>query len=224
LFSVGLFLIIDSGLTLIEQDRPTIGMVHLFGHSFWLGYLMIAALIYSSIPAVILGRMKLPLAEKLHEKNLYTDAQMNKADWMTALAAILGIIGIGFGLWWADSVAAALISLDILHDGYKNLRQAVLDLMDQTPKTVNNQETDPLLEKVKNHLEEKSWVKQVQLRFREEGHIYLGEAFVIPHHEDNLTQNIAAATQEAVQINWRIHELIIMPVKELPEPADNKKL
>ena len=217
LFAVGGFLITESVITLLKQDRPTIGIITLFGHSFWLGYLMIGALIYSSVPAVFLGRMKLPLAEKLHEKNLYTDAEMNKADWMTALAAIVGIIGIGFGLWWADAAAAALISLDILYDGYKNLKQAVVDLMNQEPKTVNNQKTDPLINLVREHLARKSWVRQVQVRLREEGHIYMGEAFVVPTEDLNLTQNIIAAAEEIKNINWRLHEVIITPVKELPE-------
>jgi cation diffusion facilitator family transporter len=217
LFAVGLFLISDSLMTLVKQDRPTIGMITLFGQSFWLGYLMIGALLYSSIPAVILGRMKLPLAEKLHEKNLYTDAEMNKADWMTAFAAIVGIIGIGFGLWWADSAAAALISLDILRDGYKNLKQAVVDLMNQEPKTVNNQETDPLINLVREHLARKTWIRDVRVRLREEGHIYMGEAFVVPAEDLNLTQYINDAAEEIKKINWQLHEVVITPVKELPQ-------
>ncbi|KAA5541142.1 cation transporter [Adhaeribacter rhizoryzae] len=217
LFTVGAFLITDSLMTLIMQERPTIGMVTLFGKSFWLGYLMIAALLYSSVPAVILGRIKLPLAEKLHEKNLYTDAEMNKADWMTAFAAIVGILAIGFGLWWADAAAAALISLDILHDGYKNLKQAVVDLMNQEPKTVNNQETDPLLHLVREHLARKTWVRDVRIRLREEGHIYMGEAFIVPAEDINLTQNMIEAAQEIKNINWQLHEVVLTPVKELPE-------
>jgi cation diffusion facilitator family transporter len=218
LFSVGGFLIIDSVLTLIEQDRPTIGMITLFGKSFWLGYLMIAALVYGSVPPVILGRLKLPLAEKLHEKNLYTDAEMSKADWMTGLAAILGIIGIGFGFWWADALAAAIISLDIMYDGYKNLKQAVVDLMNQEPKTVNNQETDPLIKIVQDYLARKTWIRDVRVRLREEGHIYMGEAFIIPAEDLNLTELITEASQEVRKINWKIQELVITPVKELPTP------
>jgi len=45
---------------------------------------------------VIQGRMKLPIAEKLRDKVLHTDALMQKADWQTGLAGILGIVGIGF--------------------------------------------------------------------------------------------------------------------------------
>ena len=42
---------------------------------------------------------------------------MNRADWLTALAAVVGVIGIGAGLWWADAVAAIVISLEITRDG-----------------------------------------------------------------------------------------------------------
>jgi hypothetical protein len=38
------------------------------------------ALTYSIVPPVILGRMKLPLAKRLQDKVLHTDAMMQKAD------------------------------------------------------------------------------------------------------------------------------------------------
>lgn len=43
---------------------------------------------------------------------------------------MVGVLGIGFGLWWADAVAASVICLDILHDGVRNLRTVVADLLD----------------------------------------------------------------------------------------------
>jgi hypothetical protein len=46
----------------------------------WLGWLMIAALAWSAIPSVVLGRAKLPLAAELHDKVLYADAKMNRAN------------------------------------------------------------------------------------------------------------------------------------------------
>jgi hypothetical protein len=42
----------------------------------WLGWLMIAALAWSAIPSVVLGRAKLPLAAEV----LYADAKMNRAN------------------------------------------------------------------------------------------------------------------------------------------------
>ncbi len=83
---------------------------------------MIGALLYGAIPPIFLGRMKQPLAETLHDKVLNADAAMNRADWLTAFAAIAGIIGIGIGIWWADAAAAIVIALDITRDGFKYVR------------------------------------------------------------------------------------------------------
>ena len=198
-------------------EHATIGTVVFFGHQIWLGYLMIVALLWGTFPAIILGRIKLPLAEKLHEKNLYTDAKMNKADWMTASAAIFGVLGIGMGWWWADAVAALVISFDILHDGFTNLRQAVFDLMDQVPTTVNGNKRDPLVEEIKRTLDRQYWIQDFRIRLREQGHIYLGEGFVIPAVEENLTQLIEDTAKEIQKLDWRIQEFVIMPVKVLPE-------
>ncbi|MGE3180302.1 MAG: cation transporter, partial [Phycisphaerae bacterium] len=107
--ALGVYLAIDSAITLLEGQHPTIGSFHLFGRTIWLGWLMIAVLLWGVIPAFIIGRMKLPVARRLHDKTLHADADMNKADWLTGLAAIGGILGIGYGLWWADAVAALII-------------------------------------------------------------------------------------------------------------------
>lgn len=55
---------------------------------------------------------------------------------------------------------------------------------------------------------------------REEGHIYLGEGFVVPGREENLTQLIEDAAREVQKLDWRIQEFIIMPVKTLPEEEE----
>jgi cation diffusion facilitator family transporter len=220
LFTVGAFLIFDSASTLIKQEHATIGIVVIMGREIWLGYLMMAVMLYGSIPAIFLGKMKLPLAKALHEKNLYTDADMNKADWMTGLAAILGIMGIGVGWWWADAMAALIISLDIIKDGYTNLKQAVFDLMDERPKTVEDQKDDPLLLQVKTMLDKQPWIKEHAFRMREEGHIYLGEGFVVPHHDQDLVSNLNQAAEEVENLNWRIQEFVLMPVRELPNKEE----
>src|SRR5918911_1756507 len=95
LLGFGLYILIDSASTLVLAEAPTIQTISIFGRRVWLGWLMIAALIYSVIPPFILGRMKQPLAKELHQKALQTDANMNKGDWLAGLAGVLGIIGIG---------------------------------------------------------------------------------------------------------------------------------
>ncbi|MDX1472171.1 MAG: cation transporter, partial [Flavobacteriaceae bacterium] len=83
LFAMGVFLIYDSSMSLVMSEHPTIGSMKIFGEQVWMGWIMILVLVYSSIPAMIIGRKKLPLAKKLHNKILYTDAQAQKADYMT---------------------------------------------------------------------------------------------------------------------------------------------
>lgn len=220
LFALGLFLFYDSVSKLVKFEHPPIGVVQPFGEPVWLGWFMIAALAYTAIPSVILGRLKTPIANELHDRVLYADARMNRADWLTPTAAILGVIGIYFGLWWTDSAAAIFIAVDIVRDGYGNLRVASGSLMDKRPKSVTGERVDPLPARVKTALEKMSWVREVDVRMREEGHVYYGEAFVVPSDERNLTQRIEDATKELMGLDWRLYDLTISPVPRLHEPQD----
>lgn len=138
LTGMGTLLLVEAGLSLLRAEHVTIPPVDLFGQDVWLGWLMVAALAYSVVPPVILGRMKLPLARRLQDEVLHTDALMQKADWMTGLAGIAGIVGIGLGFWWADSLAAGIISFSILHDGVTSLRIAVAELADGAPRKLGS--------------------------------------------------------------------------------------
>jgi cation diffusion facilitator family transporter len=217
LFLMGALLLLDSLLKLVSAEHPSIGTVVLFGHSVWLGWLMIAALVWSMVPAVLLGRAKLPLARQIHDKVLFADAEMNKADWLTAMAAILGILGIAVGLWWADAVAAAVISSEILRDGYSNVRQVVSDLMDGRPRTVDHSAVDPLPGRVETEMRKLGWVREVRARLREEGHVYFGEVYVVPSDEANLVDRLDKARRRLEALDWRLHDIVITPTRELEE-------
>lgn len=143
---VGLFLVYESGMTLLMQEHPTVEPVMIFGQHVWLGWLMIAALVYSIAPPVILGHLKEPVAERLRDKVLHTDALMQKADWQTGLAGIFGIVGIGMGLWWADSLAALFIGASVLKDGFSNTKKAAAELLDGAPRELD---TDEIAEEAK---------------------------------------------------------------------------
>jgi len=183
---------------------------------------MLPALLWSAPPAAALGRAKLPLAEALHDKVLHADATMNKADWLTAGAAMVGVLGIGLGLWWADAVAAVVISLDILHDGVKNLRAVVSDLMDSEPTTVDHSGPETLPADVERRLRRYTWVADVEVRMREEGHVFFGEAFVVPADNEDLAAKIERAVAEVLASDWRLHDLVIMPVTSLAEPSEQR--
>ena len=216
LLVMGLFLVIDSSITLLKGEHPTIGTVFLGDTQVWLGWVMIAALLYSSLPAMYLGFKKLPLAKKLHNKVLFTDAKAQKADYMTAFAAIAGIIGLGAGWWWADAVAAIFISVSVLKDGLTYVTTAIQDLMDRYPVTLEKEEKDPIIEELKEKILTWDWVKAVNVRFREDGQAYLGEVAFIPNGEINL-EKMEWAYQEILGFHWKINDVAIAPVKTLPE-------
>ncbi len=220
LFAIGCFVLADSVFTLVKMEHPSIGAVTIGGHTIWLGYVMYAVLLYSSLPAVWLGQKKLPLAKALHNKVLFTDADTQKADWMTAVAAMVGITGIGIGWWWADSAAAILISLNIIYDGYSNLKCSVQDLLSRQPQQTDQKEPDPLLQEISAFIKSHSWIKDSAIRFRENGQIYFGEVFVIPDNEEHLLEQCKALTAAVKELHWKINDVCVVPVTKLPEESD----
>ncbi len=220
LFLMGLFILYDSVSQLLSFEHPPIGVVQPFGDPVWLGWLMLPALAWSALPAVFLGRAKIPLARGLHDKVLYADAEMNKADWMTAGAAMVGVIGIGFGLWWADGAAATFISLDIASDGFKNLKRAVSDLMDGRPALVDGSAIDPIVARVETELNKRSWVKEASVRLRESGHVFFGEALIVPSSQDDLADKIQRTRAELLELDWRLYDIAISPVDSMEPPED----
>jgi hypothetical protein len=60
-------------------------------------------------------------------------------------------------------------------------------------------------------------VSEVEVRLREEGQVYFGEAFVVPSDETNITEKLEDALVQARGLDWRIYDLALMPVRELPE-------
>jgi cation diffusion facilitator family transporter len=203
----GGFILFDSVIGLVRQEHPTIGTTVIFGHQFWAGWLMIGALVYSGIPPMVLGRMKQEPARLLHDKTLKADADMNRADWLTAAAGIVGILGIGLGWWWADSAAAGIISIGIVKDGVTNLKRVVADLMDRQPTTVNGERSDAP-ERVRRALLDLPWVRAVEIRMREEGHVFAGEAFLTVTSTDDLPAKLEEARRAARDADWRVRDLV----------------
>lgn len=167
LLSVGAFLAYESVTTLVKQEHPTVGGMKLFGQTVWLGWLMIAALLFSIVPPLILGRIKQPVAERIKDKVLHTDALMQKADWQTGLAGIAGILGIAMGWWWADASAALFIALSIIKDAIGALDQAVAELLDGTPRKLESNDLSDDAEQLIATL--RQYYGDVSIRLRETG-------------------------------------------------------
>jgi cation diffusion facilitator family transporter len=223
LTTMGTYLIIDSASGLIAAEHPTIGTVVLFGQTLWLGWLMIGVMAAIALPPVFIGRVKMKLARELHNKVLYADADMNKADWMTAVGSIVGVAGIGIGLWWLDSAAALFIAGSILFDGVRNLKAAVLDLMDERATTFDDKKPHPVSAKVEEYLRSLRWVDDAGCRVRDEGHVFHIEAFIVPRRGKSPTlTTLETVREECITIDWKVQDIVLVLVSELPEVVASK--
>lgn len=217
LTAMGGFLLYDATSALILQEHPTIGNVTILGWDVWLGWLMVAALVYSIIPPVILGHMKKPLARAAMDKILYTDADMNAADWKTGLAGIAGIVGIGFGFWWADAAAAGLISFDILRDGLRNLSIAVAELLDGAPRELDSTDVHPIVDTLSAELRKRFPGHDVQVR--ETGRFVRANVVPFKGAELNIGEVRKLLSDDQA---WRLMALG-RQLQDLPDPSENSE-
>jgi divalent metal cation (Fe/Co/Zn/Cd) transporter len=223
LLLVGIYLLFDGGMKLAMREHPTIGGFPLFGKVVWTGWLGIAVLLWSSIPAYFLGRAKRKSADILYDKTLAADADINTADWQSAAAAIVGLVGVGFGLWWADSAAAVLISLEIIRSGWTELCTALGDVMDRRPKTLDQKKDDPVPQQITEFLKRQPWVRDVVVRVRERGRELTAEAHVVPTSDQVLVEDLSKAGELACKIDPRLADVTIAPVKAIPRDVERAR-
>ncbi len=221
LLAVGVNLAVESAAGLIAGEHPTIGTVQVFGHTVWLGWIMIAVMAVIVVgPVFIYGPAKAKLAPVLHNKLLYADADMAKADWQTNAASIIGVLGIGLDIWWLDGAAAVFISLGIIADGLRNTKGAIVDLMDQRARTHDDKRPHPLAGQIVRHLNRQSWVAEAAVRMRDEGQVFHVEAFVVPRRGRVRVADIDSVSKGIAALDWKIQDVVVVPVSALPQEAD----
>ena len=219
LLAVGGILAVESIIGLVTVDRPTIGTVQVFGETIWLGWLMIAVMTITVIGPLIYGPAKLKLAPKLHNKILYADADMARADWHTNAASILGVIGIGIGWWWLDGAAAVFISIGIVWDGIKNTRYAVRDLLDERARTYDSEDTHPLADELLKTMRRHSWVSDAGLRLRDQGQVFHAEVFFTPDGPTPHVETLDTVVRELRAVDWKVQDIVLIPVRQIPDEA-----
>ncbi|RHW18735.1 cobalt transporter [Sphingomonas gilva] len=205
---VGAMLLWDAAGTLIAREHAMVGSIRILGRDIWLGWIMIAAQLYSIVPPFIIGRMELPLAERMQDEVLYTDAKMNKANWMTGVAGLGGVIGLGMGWWWADSVAAAIISIDIIRDGWRALKIASAELIDGLPRKLGATEPDPDAVALMERLER--FYPDAKARVRDTGRYMRAEVIGASPGEP---PDLIALWPGDPDRGWRLAEVSFLPDK-----------
>lgn len=220
LLVVGAMLAFESMSALVKAEHPTIGTVNLFGQTIWEGWPMILVMTVIVVPAVILGRLKIKVAEPLHNKLLYADSKMAKADWQTNAASIVGVAGIGLGIWWLDSVAALVISIGILKDGWDSTRSATSDLLDSRASGLDSTDPHPLVLRIEEHLARSDRVREAAVRARELGQVQHIEVFVVPRSDKVDVKQVAGTRAELEELDWQTYDVVVIPVESIPEHLD----
>jgi cation diffusion facilitator family transporter len=203
---MGVYLLFEAVMTLVWAEHATVGTMRFFGRDVWMGWPMIAVLLWSTIPSMILGRLKLPVARTINDKVLHTDAEMQKADWMTGIAAMAGVLGIGFGYWWADAAAAGLISFGILKDGISAVRAASAELVDGAPRALESDLVSDEAKQLKSELSRR--FPGASVRLRETGRVLHAEVHAAaPKVVADLTTIWPGDADRA----WRFAQLSFVP-------------
>ncbi|MDO5668457.1 MAG: cation transporter [Corynebacterium sp.] len=216
LLAMGGLLIFDSVRGVLAGERTAIGIMVLFGHDIWAGWVMIAIVSIFGIPPVILARYKLRYAEALNNKALYADADMSKADWMTAVSTSVGVLGVGIGLWWADPLAAIFVGISIVGDGYRNMKSAITGLTDIQARTHDSKEVNPLIDRIETCATDTSWVAQAAVRARDLGQVLHIELFVVADDHNPTAADLEELRERVRELDWKAYDVSVVLVTELP--------
>jgi hypothetical protein len=99
----------------------------------------------------------------------------------------------------------------------------IADLMDESPTKLGEQELEPLPRRLRDEARQRRWVKNAAVRLREHGHTLTGEVFVVPRRDSMSAEALIDATSvlaaELERIDWRLHGLMVVPVRALEETS-----
>lgn len=218
---IGTQLFYEAATNLLRGERPNIGGFTLFGVTFWHGWLMIFVMIATAIPPVILGRAKIPIAKLLHDKALYADADMNRANWMSNGAGAIGLGLMAFGFWWGDSLAALIISIDIMKDGWTSVMHSLSDVMDHHPTDLETDQQLPIVADIHKTLKALPFVGAQRVLVREHGRYFYAEIFLSPNEKMPPVLEATQQVREAIlPLDWRLQHIAVEFTNDVESSAN----
>lgn len=210
LAGVGTYLFYDSLTNLFYREYPSVGGFTLLGYTFWHGWLMIAVMAFTAVPPMLFARAKIPVAKLIHDKPLYACADMNRANWLSNGAGVVGLVLLAYGFWWGDSLAALFISLDIMRDGYGNVFKSLSDVMDRHPVDLETGRQHPIVDEVSRVLRALPFVADERTLIREHGRYLFAEIFIEPNERMPSAVLATRQVREAVMpLDWRLQHIAV---------------
>ncbi len=116
-------------------------------------------------------------------------------------------------------MAGALIALDMVRDGWRDVRRATSDLMDARPARFDASAPHRLDAIVHDALLELDWVRDVHVRLREAGHVLMGDALVGLASDEGLREHVAQAGRRVRDLDRRLRDVVISPVPSRDAPG-----
>jgi cation diffusion facilitator family transporter len=95
-----------------------------------------AAAVVGIVGNQVVARYKRRVGGRIQSNTLLADAKHSWLDAVASAGALLGLVGVAAGLWWADGVAGLLVTGFIVHVGYEVTSDVVAHLMDSVDPRV----------------------------------------------------------------------------------------
>lgn len=222
LLGFGLLLVTVSGRSLIQGEHPTIATVTVFGVHIWKGWLAIAWLVPTVALPLWLGRRMRAPAQQVNNRILHMAAELLSADWRSTVAAVVGMMGVAAGLWWADSAAAVIISVSIVADGVRSTQRIADLLLDRQATKIGSKETVGLVEQISREIANTDWAGEAQVRLRSHGQVFFGDVTIEIGECDVTGGQIEELEQRIGSLDWRLQEVLVAPVRVLRWGNENQ--
>jgi cation diffusion facilitator family transporter len=172
----------------------------------WLG---VAAAAVGIVGNQIVARYKLRVGTRIQSNTLVADAKHSWLDAVASAGALLGLVGVACGLWWADGAAGLLVTGFIVHVGWEVTSDVLSHLMDGVdPEILAGAESAALAVPGVDHVHVRArWLGRtllVEVEGFMVGSIPLNDTEVTGR---SVRASILAALPEARAVVWSPHAL-----------------